>query len=248
MASGLASLYEAIRGGSFAAIRGCLRDDVFAFGPSAKAVFDDADALATELAGWTELEVTPVAGGHTPSGAAWVFDDLTVRGTAVRMTALVDGAARVAAAYWSVPYGTQAEQDDVKKAGRLEPGVELADSVGPGAQPLVDALLSALGTPAQLPALYSVVDAHATIGSVVDEVFLGAAGQAAWSEFVQFVTAFALRGGVRAALVTDDAGWLSTNIDISTPPTPYRFFYVWAREASGWRIVVSHDAVSRDLP
>jgi hypothetical protein len=47
--------------------------------------------------------------------------------------------------------------------------------------------------------------------------------------------------------VTDDAGWLAANIDIGQPPTPYRFFYVWLREAADWRIVISHDGVERSL-
>jgi hypothetical protein len=52
---------------------------------------------------------------------------------------------------------------------------------------------------------------------------------------------------MRAALVAPDAGWSAANIDIGEPSTPYRFFYIWTREeAAGWRIVVSHDAVSRD--
>lgn len=30
--------------------------------------------------------------------------------------------------------------------------------------------------------------------------------------------------------------------------TPYRFFYAWIREETGWRIVVSHAAVSSRSP
>jgi hypothetical protein len=85
-----------------------------------------------------------------------------------------------------------------------------------------------------------------TIGSVVDEVFLGDAGRSAWAEFVEYVTAFHLRGPLRAAVPGSDVAWIAANVDIGTPPTPYRFLYLWVREDDGWQIVVSHDAVSRD--
>lgn len=52
---------------------------------------------------------------------------------------------------------------------------------------------------------------------------------------------------MRAVQMTHDLGWLAANIDIGQPPTPYRFFYIWRREDANWRIVVSHDSVSRSL-
>ena len=90
------------------------------------------------------------------------------------------------------------------------------------------------------------IEAHATIGSVTAEIFVAAAGRGAWEEFVQYVSSFTARGPTRAALVAPDAGWLAAHIDIGDPSTPYRFFYIWIKEATGWRIAVSHDAVSRD--
>ena len=70
---------------------------------------------------------------------------------------------------------------------------------------------------------------------------------AAWAEFVGYVSDYTLRGPLRAALTTNDLGWLAANIDIGQPPTPYRFFYIWLHETDTWRIVISHDAVSRPL-
>ena len=123
----------------------------------------------------------------------------------------------------------------------------MPESSGASAAPYVAALIQALDEPRLLPGLYSTRQDHATIGSVVDEVFLGPAGKAAWQEFVGFVSSFILRGPVRAALVTEDLGWLAANIDIGQPPTPYRFFYIWLREPGDWRIAISHDSVSRSL-
>jgi hypothetical protein len=166
----------------------------------------------------------------------------------IRCTALLvlDGTWRIAAAYWSIPFESQAAQDAVKRSGDLEPGMELEAAVAPAARPLADALQRALNNPELLPGLYSTRSDHVTLGSVVDEVFLGAAGQGAWAEFVEHVSTFELRGAMRAALVAPDVGWLAANVDIGQPPTPYRFFYVWVDDEPGWRIVVSHDAVSRD--
>jgi len=135
----------------------------------------------------------------------------------------------------------------VKAAGDLEPGAMLEDGVAAESQPLADALTAALADPRLLPDLYSPRDEHATIASVLDEVFLGPAGKAAWQQFVEVVSSFTLRGPLRGALVVDDLARLAANIDIGQPPTPYRFFYGWLREDDGWRIVVSHDAVSRSL-
>ena len=87
-------------------------------------------------------------------------------------------------------------------------------------------------------------------GHVSQAVWKGANAdkfRAAWEEFVQHVNMFKLRGPMRGALVSDDMAWLAVNLDILDPPTPYRFFYVWLREEAGWKIVVSHDAVSRPV-
>lgn len=126
--------------------------------------------------------------GEDPGGlAAWVFDSVSFWGgepeevlpTRVRVTALLTRAAdgwRVAAAYWSLPFVTQAEQDAVKHAGQLDAGMAIPESQGASAAPFAAALFQALDEPRLLPALYSTSQDHATIGSVVDEVSLGATG------------------------------------------------------------------------
>jgi hypothetical protein len=215
------------------------------------------DAATADLLRWARtagaLALTPSRGvtGSTESGSGtWVFDTVEARGDAclqtVRVTALVGADERIAAAYWSLSYPTQDAQDAVKYAGQLQPGVELPESDIGDAAPLVDALVNALRDPSLLPGLYSQDETHVTIGSVVDEVFVGEAGHAAWSEFVKYVSAFKQRGPMRAGLVGADAGWVAANIDIGEPPTPYRFFYVWVLAADGWKIAVSHDSVSID--
>ena len=78
-----------------------------------------------------------------------------------------------------------------------------------------------------------------------DTTRLGETAHTAWAGFVEHVTVFAPRGGMRAAVTGPDVAWLAANIDIGAPPTPYRFFYILVREDDRWQIVVSHDAVSR---
>jgi hypothetical protein len=261
-------VYRAIERGDSGALNGHFRADAFVFNPTADGVLTSADQAVRDLIGWLDavtargmvlrLRTDTRRGGVNASGtAAWIFDQLTAEAVgggaltcsvAIRVTALLTlvDEWQIAAAYWSIPYQTQGEQDGVKAAGRLAAGAVVPAGIAVDARPFADALEDALLHPQLLPHLYSDNEDHVTIGSVVDEVFLGAAGRAAWREFVQFVTAFQLRGPVRAELVAADVGWLAANIDIGTPPTPYRFFYVWERGQGGWQIAVSHDGVSRD--
>ena len=245
-------VYAAIESGDDDALRALLRPDAFVMTPAATGVLRSADAVITDIGRWYDgcrFEVTHSVTGTSPSGGArWVFDQVLAGDIPLRVTALLarDDSWRVAAAYWSIPYDTQAEQDAVKAAGQLEPGIELSDQIAVEAEAYAQALKAALAAPSSIPDLYSTVDAAGTIGSVIDEVFIGAAGRAAWEEFVQHVHAFSLRGPMCGTLVAPDAGWLAANIDILQPPTPYRFFYVWVHSEDAWRIVVSHDAVSRD--
>ena len=262
-------LYRAVESFDHEQLRSILRPDVFVFTPTAMGVLTSADLVIADIQHWSDAVAargatirlrteSRLAGASTSGQGVWVFDHVVADATAqngaiacsvpIRVTALLAPSEdwRIAAAYWSVPFPTQEEQDLVKHAGALEPGRTLDERVGVGAEPLVDALQAALAQPRLLPDLYSTRADHVTIGSVVDEVFVGDAGPAAWQEFVQYVTAFAPRGPMCGALVAPDIGWLAANIDIGQPPTPYRFFYIWTREETGWRIAVSHDAVSRD--
>jgi hypothetical protein len=238
------------------------------FTPTADGVLASAGLVIADIQHWFDavaargatirLRTESLLAGASASGQGlWVFDQVVaeaVRNGAivcsvpVRLTALLalDEDWRIAAAYWSVPFRTQEEQDAVKHLGELEPGRTLDGGIGAGAVPLVDALNRALAQPRLLPDLYSTRDDHVTVGSVVEEVFVGSAGHAAWQEFVLHVTAFTPRGPMCGALVAPDVGWLAANIDVGEPPTPYRFFYIWIQEGTEWRIVLSHDAVSRN--
>ena len=260
-------VYRAIEDFDAVELRGLFRPDAFVLTSTSDGVLASAELVIVDLQRWSN--VVTLRGdtlrlrreyrhvGTSASGqAAWVFDQIvaeTVSGAIVvssvpiRVTALIalHGEWRIAAAYWSVPFATQAEQDTVKAAGALEPGARLDEHITGAAKPIVDTLTAALADAQQLPGLYSTSPAHVTIGSVTAEIFLGAAGRGAWEEFVQYVALFSVRGPMRAALVTPDTGWLAANIDIGDPPTPYRFFYIWTREDDGWRIALSHDAVSR---
>lgn len=252
----LTRLYAALAPYDEDELRAVLRDDAFVFSALADGVCVSADEVVADLRRWSEslaaagatIEVTESVSGSSPSGhGGWVFDRLSVCGTEIRVTALLvrEESWRIAAAYWSVPYPTQEQQDQDKHDGRLEPGVELEESLTGEAPDLARSLAAALAAPASLPALLSDDFDHVSLGSVTAEVFVGMQGRAVWSEFVQFVTAFSLRGPVRGATY-GDVGWLAANIQIGEPATPYRFFYVWARDDDGWHIRISHDAVSRD--
>ena len=209
----LDALYRAIESFDASAVRAALQPDVFVFTPTADGVLTSADAVARDVEGWSravvrrkatlQLRATRRTVGASPSGrGAWVFGDIVAEALSdrgalctvpIRVTALLvsDDGWRVAAAYWSVPFPTQDDQDAVKHAGDLAPGNALNESVGEGAAELVAALR-------------------------------------------------------RAALAGPDVAWLAANIDIGSPPTPYRFLYIWVREDDAWQIVVSHDAVSRN--
>jgi hypothetical protein len=235
-------LYHAIESFDASAVRAALLPDVFVFTPTADGVLTSADAVVKDLEAWSRavarqgatsrLRATRRSVGASPTGhGAWVFDDVvaeavsggrTLCSVPIRVTALLvsDDGWHVAAAYWSVPFATQDDQDAVKHAGDPEPGLELSESIRQGAEGLTDALRRALHEPRRIPALYSTRADHVTIGSVVDEIFLGDAGHAAWAEFVQYVTAFTPRGGIRAAVAGPDVAWLAANIDIGVPPTP----------------------------
>jgi ketosteroid isomerase-like protein len=262
------AFYRATESSDATRLASLLVPDAFVLSPTASGVMTSGEAVVRDLQRWTDglgargatLQLRlhdRLVGVGSASRCAWVFDQLVAQdvdgevrpwSVPIRCTALLvlEGTWRIAAAYWSIPFETQADQNALKQSGDLEPGVELEAAVAPDAIPLAARLQGALQRPELLPGLYSTRSDHVTLGSVVDEVFLGAAGQSAWTEFVEHVSAFELRGAMRGALVAPDVGWLATNIDIGRPPTPYRFFYVWLHEASGWRIVVSHDAVSRD--
>jgi hypothetical protein len=268
-ANPLDRVYRAIESFEAEVVRECLFTDVFLLTAEAGGMLDSAAAVAAEIGSRLEsvrssgstLRISTASRLEGVSGSRegrWSFDQIvvelvkegaTVQTVPIRVTALLaraEGEWRIAAGYWSVPFETQEEQDSAKHAGLLPPGDVLEERIGDTAGPLVERLTTALSQPRLLPELYSIGPDSVTIGSVVDEVFVGAAGQAAWEEFVKHVTAFVPRGPMRAALVTSDLGWLAANIDIGEPPTPYRFFYIWHREGRDWRIAVSHDAVSRD--
>lgn len=264
MASPMDPVYRAIESGDLESFGRHLSADVFVLTPEADGVLSSRSAVLAaagrrhSLPRDLSLEAETVTVGEDRDGRAiWVFDLVTIRigespgqvlPNRVRVTSLMtreSDAWRVAACYWSVPFATQAEQDAVKHDGLLGPGAVLP---GTGtAPPYAAALVEALEDPALLPALYSPRQDHVTIGSVVEEVFLGPAGKGVWEEFVTFVSSYAVRGPVQGATVSEHVGWLAANIDIGQPPTPYRFFYVWLREDDQWRIVVSHDGVSRSL-
>lgn len=264
----LGALFRAAESGDRELPRSILRPDAFVLTPTADGVLTSADLVIEDLRRWFDgvaardatlrlRSERPVVGASGSGRAIWAFAQVVAEvvraGTVtcsvpIRLTALLarDQDWRIAAAYWSVPFPTQDEQDAVKRAGQLEPGRILDEAIDRDAESFVGALCAALAEPRLIPPLYSTRDDHVTIGSVVDEVFLGGAARAAWTEFVLHVTSFVPRGPMRAALVAPDAGWLAANIGVGQPPTPYRFFYIWIQEESEWRIAVSHDAVSRD--
>ena len=168
----------------------------------------------------------------------------------IRLTGLVvrDQDWRLAAAYWSIPLRSNDYQYTLLEEGKLQAGVALENQVAPEAQSLAQSLVQVMAQPHLMPELYSTREDAFTIGSTLDEFFLGAEGKNWVQEIVLLPLQFAVRGGIRSAVVPDGCTtWMATHIDLSAGLTvPYRFFYIWLREQDEWKIVVSHDAVSID--
>jgi len=242
--------------------------DAFVLGAPADAVCTGSADLVADLRRWfarakgRELRVRAseaLLGVGDSGRSAWFFDQFVVEVVGdygvlghvpIRLTGLLvrNGGWRLAAAHWSVPLPSNEHQHTLLKAGTLPAGIALRHELGPDVQPLARRLGEALARPRALPALYATRQDAVTIGSAVDEVFLAAAGQDAWRQFVSSPPGLAVRGGLRGAMSPDGGtAWLATHIDITFElTTPYRFFYIWVREQDDWKIVVSHDSVSVD--
>ena len=242
--------------------------DVFVFGAAADAVSIGRDQFVTDLRSQferltdTELRVqsSEIQVGLCASGSsAWFFDRLVIdiRGdqeishcVPIRLTGLLvrDQDWRLAAAYWSIPLRSNEYQYSLLQEGKIHAGVALVGKVAPEAQPLAQDLVKAMAQPHSMPELYATREDAFTIGSTVDEVFLGAEGKDFIQQIVLLPLQFAVRGGIHSAVAPDGCtAWMATHIDLTARLTaPYRFFYIWLREQDEWKIVVSHDAVSID--
>jgi ketosteroid isomerase-like protein len=263
-------LYEALEGWDLAALEGLITPNVFVLPGTAEPAIEGARALVTELRQWlrraerasVELRIRSLnrlSGASDSERSAWVFDQVevevlrnrTVAGTTpVRVTALLvdDRGWRLAAIHWSIPTPSNEEQRNWLREGKLPAGVGLEQSMPPDLRPLAERLTRCLRDRQSLPELYSTRPEAVTIGSTIDEVFLGGSAKEAWKRFVDLQPRLAIRGGIRGAQTPDrTVAWLATHIDISFQYTmPYRFFYIWFLERDDWKIVVSHDSVSME--
>ncbi len=250
-------LYAAIERGDVSAIGGLLTPGVFVLPGSAAAATEGREAVVAALKG-LHIRSTEMRSGASDSGrSSWVFDqievdvpgdDLLSGPVPARLTALLDDDQgwRVRAAHWSIPLPSNAKQQELRSAGKLQGGARLEEFVPPEVGLLADRLRHAVNGDAPIPELYSVRDEAITIGSVTDEIFPGPAGKAAWEKFMDLDPRFEVRGGMRGGITPDgSAAWLAAHIDIIfSLVAPYRFFYVWVPENGDWKIVVSHDSVS----
>ena len=242
-------------------------DDVFMFGATANAVSVGKSQLVTEFQSYFEqtkdvqfhIESAETKIGLCHSGkSAWFFDQFVIgfadkekeRDIRIRFTGLLtlDSNWRFAAGYWSIPLRSNEYQYSLLQNGKIPFGMALDSQVSSEAQALAQSLGESMQQPSLMPELYSIRDDAFTIGSTVDEVFFAADGK----DFVQQITGlplkFAMRGGAHGKVLADGCtAWMATHMDIVGGITmPYRFFYIWVREQDGWKIVVSHDAVSID--
>jgi ketosteroid isomerase-like protein len=242
--------------------------DVFVFGAAAEAISIGRDQFVTDL--HSEFErvkeaqlrvLSPeIQVGLCDSGSsAWFLDRFVVnivedreipRQIPIRVTGLLVRGSdwRLAAAFWSVPLRDNDYQYSLLEAGKIKSGVTLKDQVTPEAQPLAQSLAKVMTQPHSMPGLYSTHEDTFVIGSTVDEVFRGVEGKKWVQEIVNLPLKFAVRGGMRGAVTPDDqTAWVAAHIDLSGGFTvPYRFLYIWLREQDGWKIVLSHDAISID--
>jgi ketosteroid isomerase-like protein len=268
MAQGtLRTLYEAIEARDLDPFEELLADDVFALPGTAgggvggrAAVIEDLERrLARGRAARADLRLRVVeshAGASDTSASAWVFDQLEVDTrldgrvvaiTPVRITGLLsdEGGWRLRAVYWSVPVESNEEQRALLQEGRLAPSSPLRASLSRPVRELAEMVERGIAGERDMSELVSTREDVVTIGSTVEEIYLGADVRPAWQRFIALHPRSALRGGIRGALTPDEsAAWLATHVDISFAlTTPYRLFYIWTREEEGWRIVLSHNAV-----
>jgi ketosteroid isomerase-like protein len=243
-------------------------EDVFVYGSAAQAVYIGRDQFIASISAMFDqsagakirLQSAEIKVGVCPSGiSAWFFDRFMVeivkengikKSIPVRITGLMvlEQDWRLAAAYWSIPLRSNEYQYSLLRAGKIPAGIELKTQVAAEAQPLAQSILNAVAQPHSMPELYAIREDAVTVGSTVDEIFFAIEGKNFVSEIVQLPIKFSVRGGIRGAVSSDGlTAWIATHIDLSGSLTvPYRFFYVWVRENEGWKIVISHDAVSID--
>jgi ketosteroid isomerase-like protein len=242
--------------------------EVFVFGAAANEVSTGRDQFVAGLCSEFEaakgarlgVKEEQIQVGICDSGlSAWFLDrfDLEIadgreapRVFPIRFTGLLvqDLGWRLAAAFWSIPLRSNDYQYELLQAGKIQPGFALENQVASDALPLVQSLQKVMAQPKLMPDLYATRPDAFTIGSTVEEVMLGVEGKNWVQEIVQLPLHFTIRGGVRGALAPDGCtAWMATHVDLSGGlMVPYRFFYIWHHGQEGWKIVVSHDAVSID--
>jgi ketosteroid isomerase-like protein len=245
-----------------------LVEDVFVFGSAAEAVYIGRDQFIASISTIFErltdvklhLQCSEIKVGECSSGtSAWFFDRIVVeilkdngikKCIPVRFTGLMvqEQDWQLAAAYWSIPLRSNEYQYSLLQAGKIPAGIAIETRLAPAAEPLANSIINAIAQPHSMPDLYSSREDAVTVGSTVDEIFFAEEGKNFVGEIVHLPLKFSLRGGIRGVVSSDGlTAWMATHIDLSGGLTvPYRFFYVWLREQEGWRIVISHDAVSID--
>jgi ketosteroid isomerase-like protein len=242
--------------------------DVFVLGAAADAVSIDRAQFVMDLRNQFErakdaelrVQSSEIQVGLSDSGrSAWFFDQLVIdivgdqgipHSIPIRLTGLLvrDHDWQLSAAYWSIPLSSNEYQFSLLQDGKIQPGAALENQIAPAAQPLAQSLIEVMAHPHTMPELYSTREDAFTIGSTVDEVFLGAEGKNWIQQIALLPLKFAVRGGIHSAVSADGCtAWMATHIDLSGGLTvQYRFFYVWLLEQDQWKIVISHDAVSID--
>jgi ketosteroid isomerase-like protein len=260
----LDALYEAARSGDQAALGALIAEDAFVLTETADGGRRGRDEIARALidavhagvrhAGSPQIKQRERSISVSASGrTAWAYERVDLvpsvgaaaSAPSLRLTLLLTRAHgwRLAAGHWSTPISNAASHALIDE-GKLPMAVVLPEDVGADAEPFVAAIGEALASPQSIPSLYSTGGDVRAIGSAVDEVFVGPQVKPAWEEFIGYGPRLAWRGGRVAALSEPDVGWLASHIDISFDrTTPYRFFYIWRREADEWRVVVSHDSL-----
>jgi hypothetical protein len=227
-----------------------------------QAVFGPALAAGATMAAQSANRKIGVA----PDGrSAWVAEELTVTVTAgtdvtpipYRLTSVLAedaGAWTVIAQAWSIGMPNE-EAFAAAAQGALPALAPVAESIGAGAQPLVDLLQAGCADPAAWLASWSRRPDAFSFGSAPEEKLDG--GAAIHEVFGQQITGYQMRiavnGGLHAAVApSGTVGFLAGNLDVSftmegnTLTQPYRALFVYLQEADGWKLVQSH--FSNGLP
>jgi ketosteroid isomerase-like protein len=240
--------YKALRRGDVDSLHALLAQDVFAVGPASADVFgnrsDVVVALSSALARGKHkvssrgLHVVSSPGGHS----AWVADRLEIDGVPYRVTAVLSERDD----FWVID-AIQLSRPAEKVAQTAWAGLPVAPPAA-GADDVVTLVNRAVAEPGLLPE---------QLADSKDAMIIGSAGQPPtksaksirklWKKALNPPPRLKLEGPVRAGVGVDGTlGFALATVGVEDgagKPEGQRFFFVYERERSGWKLIALHRGV-----